>query len=94
MLVNMVLAYKGVVIFDPNTPVSFWRHSCFMIVSFILFGSFPLASFFAFCNDDDETQGFVMSCVFTTLGMAVLGVIKARAGERVSTQVNHTFKIG
>ena len=94
MLVNMVLAYKGVVIYDPNKPKpAFLRHSCFMIVSFILFGSFPLVSFFTF-QSQGETQGFVMSCVFTTLGMALLGVIKAWTGDRVSTRVNHTFKIG
>ncbi|XP_061339916.1 vacuolar iron transporter homolog 2.1-like [Gastrolobium bilobum] len=106
MVVNIFTKYKDVLVdqrmvadkgmLPADQEVKPWKNGLVTFASFMVFGSIPLLSFIILIPfTDSDSVKFVSACLVSTLGLALLGVAKARiSGQNMMFSVAITVFSG
>jgi VIT1/CCC1 family predicted Fe2+/Mn2+ transporter len=83
MVDQRMVAEKGMVPADQE--VKPWKNGLITFTSFMIFGSIPLLSFIILIPfTESDSVKFVSACLVSALGLALLGVARARvAGQKM-----------
>lgn len=89
-----MVADKGMLPADQE--VKPWKNGLITFASFMLFGSIPLLSFIILIPfTDSDSVKFVSACLVSALGLALLGVARARiAGQKMMLTTGITLLSG